>query len=417
MVSLQRVSVRAGCLIAGTLALAACGGGGYDNPPPISFTPYEVNLGLAVMDFNGDGLPDVLTAQTLHQPTVPFESGTLNIHLHNAGASAGFAASGSVAAGTEPLYLAGGDLNGDGLPDVVSASFDDGQLAVYLNQKSAPGTFAAPVLLPSPGASQVVIADLNGDGLPDLVSADYGVSVFLQDPAHPGTFLAPFSLSAAGANWVAVGDLNHDGLPDIVVTDATGVHLYLHAATATSATFMTPVTVFTQTLNQDFQGANDVAIADVNGDGYNDLVITDPGPFGPAPPTVNILLQDATHPGTFLAGSSYPVPMGRVAQFIELADLNADGHPDIIYGDSAGVSVLLQNAAVPGTFAAASFQPVPYGAFQTGVADVNGDGLKDIVVTSAPAPTLTSGTYQMQPGVLLQNGAVPGTFAALQTLP
>ena len=66
-------------------------------------------------------------------------------------------------------------------------------------------TSNAPLVLSSPGASQVAIADMNGDGLPDLISADYNVSLFLQ--TSPGTFAAPIPLYTGGANWVAVGDL------------------------------------------------------------------------------------------------------------------------------------------------------------------------------------------------------------------
>jgi hypothetical protein len=263
----------------------------------------------------------------------------------------------------------------------------------------------------------VVIADLNGDGLPDLVSADYGVNIFLQDPANPGSFLAPTSLSSGGASWVAVGDLNDDGLPDLVVTDANGVKVYFHSATGTSATFMNPVTVFTQTPNQAFVAANFVAIADVDGDGLNDLVITDPGPYGPTPPTVNVLLQNPASVGTFLAPGSYSLPNGHRAQSIVLADLNGDDLPDVIVGDDAGVNVLLQNAVSPGTFAAASYYPTPNGAFQVAAADVNDDGLPDIVTSNSATTPLTSGTYVTAPGVLLQSATTPGTFTALQNLP
>jgi len=288
---------------------------------------------------------------------------------------------------------------------------------VYLNQMATPGTFGAAVHLQSAGASQVAIADLNGDGHPDLVSADYGVNIFLQDPANPGSFLAPTSLSSGGASWVAVGDLNNDGLPDLVVTDATGVKVYFHSATGTSATFMNPVTVFTQTPNQAFVAANFVAIADVDGDNLNDLVITDPGPYGPTPPTVNVLLQNPASVGTFLAPGSYSLPNGHRAQSIVVADLNGDDLPDVIVGDDSGVNVLLQNAVSPGTFAAASYYPTPNGSFQVAVADVNDDGRPDIVSSNSATTPLTSGTYVTQPGVLLQSATTPGIFTALQNLP
>ncbi|MFM2288410.1 MAG: hypothetical protein RL684_1553 [Pseudomonadota bacterium] len=402
-------------LAAGTLlTLAACGG---SDTPSISFTPFEANFGLVVADVNGDGFPDVVSGRTLHQPVAPGESGALYTALHNNTAGGGYAAETHVASGTEPLYLASADLDADALSDVVSADFDAGVLLVYLNSSAQPGQWAMPVSLAAPGVSQVAIGDLNGDGKPDLVAADFAVDVFLQDPAMAGHFLAPSGLNAGGANWVAIGDVNHDGLPDVLVTDATGVKVYLHAADPASATFLPPVTVFTQTPNVAFSGANYVAIADVNGDGYADLVITDPGTYGPTPPTVNVLLQDAAAPGTFLAAAAYPVSQGRVAQAIMVADVNGDGLPDILYGDSAGVSVLLQNGAAAGTFAMAVTYAAPYGAFQLGLADVDGDGLVDIVVSNSTTLTSVGGVDTTRPGVLLQDPAAHGSFKPLQNLP
>ncbi len=414
MVAMNIRQVGCGAALGVLLAAAGCGGG-YDNPQP-GFTPFEASFALIAADFNGDGLVDVLDGRTLHQPMSPVESGSLNLYLHNAGAGTGYGAAISTPDGIEPLYLATADINKDGLPDVISVSADDGTLSVYLSQITAPGTFAPALQLASPGASQVVIVDLNGDGLADLVSADYGVSIFVQDPAHPGTFLAPFSLSAGGASWVATGDLNHDGLPDLVVTDASGVKVYFHSAIPTNASFQTPVTVFTQTPNQAFSAANYVAVADLDGDGRSDMVITDPGPYGPTPPTINVLLQSPLTPGAFLAPVSFSLPYGHVARSLVLSDLNGDGHLDVIVGDNAGVNVLLQNPSSLGTFAAANYYTTPNGAFQVAVADVNDDGFADIVTTNSATAPLTSGTYTTQPGVLLQSATVPGTFTAIQNL-
>ncbi len=409
---------RAGLGVGAGVLLAVAGCGDSYNPPQTTFTPFERSLALVAADFDGDGLADVLDGRTLHQPVSPFESGSLYMYLHNAGAGTGYAAATSTPAGIEPFYLAAADINNDGLPDVVSASEDDGKLFVYLSQISAPGTFAPALQLDSPGASQVLIADLNGDGLPDLVSADYGVHVFVQDAANPGTFLAPLSLSGGGASWVASGDLNHDGLPDLVVTDNSGVKVYFHSATATDASFQTPpVTVFTQTPNQAFHAANYVAVADLDGDGADDMVITDPGPYDPTPPTINVLLQILTTPGTFLAPVSFSLPYGHVARSIVLSDLNGDGHPDVIVGDDSGVNVLLQDPSALGSFAVASYYTTPNGAFQVAVADINDDGFPDIVTTNTAISPLISGTYTTQPGVLLQSATVPGTFAAIQNLP
>jgi len=372
--------------------------------------PPEISRGIVAGNFNDNGHTSIVATSTVaYQPQ--FNPGNLKSYL-STGAGA-FGAPTLTPDGDDPLYLASADLNGDHLPDVVSASFVDGTLTVFLNNAGAPGTFGAPLRLSSPGASQVAIGDMNGDGLPDLVSADYNVSLFLQ--TSPGTFASPVSLYSGGANWVAVGDLNGDGIADIALTDAVGVKLLMHTGAPGSVTYAAPVSVFTQSVNPGITGANLIAIADVNGDGLNDLVITDPGPVG-SPPTVNILLQDAKSPGTFLAPVSYSLPGNSFPQSIVVADVNGDGHPDIVIGGSTAVSVLLQDATSPGTFLAANNYTVT-NANEVAVADVNGDGLLDIVVPVGVSHPIVSGVVTNNPGVLLQVAGSPGTFSALQDLP
>jgi hypothetical protein len=196
----------------------------------------------------------------------------------------------------------------------------------------------------------------------------------------------------------------------------------LHSGAAGSVTYAAPVSVFTQSVNPGITGSNLIAIADVNGDGLNDLVITDPGPVG-SPPTVNILLQDAAHPGTFLSPITYQLPGDSVPLSIVVADVNGDGHPDIVIGGSTELSVLLQNAAPPASaiafanlFSAATNYPVTQ-ASEIAVADANGDGLVDIVVPVGVSHPVVSGIATNNPGVLLQVTGAPGTFGSVQDLP
>ena len=377
----------------------------------VSFTPYELSLGLVAGNFSHNGLTSLIATSTV-QYNAPFNAGNLKAYL-SAGTNA-FAAPTLISDGNDPLYLASADLNGDGLPDVVSASYRDGSLNLFMNNTQSPGSFAAPVMLASPGASQVAIADMTGDGMPDLVSADFNVSLFVQ--TAPGTFASPVSLYAGGANWVAVGDLNGDGAPDVALTDAVGVKVLFHTGAVSATTYAAPVTVFTQTPNANLQGANIIAIADINGDGFMDLIITDPGPTGGAAPTVSVLLQDAAHPGQFLAPGAYPTQPQSLSQSIIVADVNGDGHPDIVIGGWAGVSVFLQDAANPGTFLARTDYNAPH-ASEIAIADVNGDGLPDIVVPVGPTQPVVNGIITNSPGVLLQMAGAAGTFGSLQALP
>jgi hypothetical protein len=392
--------------------LASCGGYDHGNDCfDCGPTPTEISFGVASGDFHGAGAVDLVQISTVEPEQGPNAS---NLKTYLSIAAGDYAGATFTPDGNNPLYIASADLNGDGLFDVVTASADDGVVSVYLNDKLSPGTFNSPLILPSQGASQVAIGDVNGDGLPDIISADFNVSLFLQ--TSPGTFAAPISLYSGGANWVAVADLNDDGSPDIALTDNVGVKVLMHTGAASATTFATPVSVFTQTLNQDLQGANIIAIGDVNGDGLNDLVITDPGPTGGMAPTVNVLLQESSAHGSFATPVSYPIAVEDVPQSILLSDLQGSGHLDIIIGGTQTVTVLLHDPANPGKFLPATVYQANH-ANEIAVADVNGDGKPDIVVSNGVTFPTQNGVVTTHPGVLLQSTTTPGTFGALQDLP
>jgi VCBS repeat protein len=411
------ISLRASSLIAlatvSALALSSCGDGfchsclAYLPPGPAS----QLSFGLVAGNFANNALPSIVETSTLDNGYSP-NPGNLLTYLSLTTGS--YPTSPTLTPdGNDPVYLGAADLNGDHLVDLVSANSQDGTLAVFFNSASSPGTFSTPLVLDSPGASQLAIADMNGDGLPDLISADFNVSLFLQ--SSPGAFANPISLYSGGANWVAVGDLNHDGSPDVALTDNTGVKIVFHTGAAGATTYAAATQVYTESANAGVLGANIVAIADVNGDGYDDLIITDPGPYGGAAPFVAVLLQNPASPGTFLAPVNYPTAANSLAQSIQVVDINGDGRPDIIIGGSNAVTVLLNSASSPGTFgAAANYAAVD--ANQIAVADVNGDGLLDIVTATGATHPLVNNVYTNGPGVLLQSAAAPGTFQPLQDL-
>jgi hypothetical protein len=398
-------------LLAACALFASCGDYHHGCYGCGNLTPAEFSNGVVSADFNGDGFADVVALSTVQPPVSPVAS---NIKAYLSTAAGAFAPPAATPDGFNPLFVAGADLNGDGLMDVVTASFDDGALGVFFNNKTSPGSFNPALVLNSPGASQVAIADMNGDGLPDLVSADFNVSLFVQ--TSPGTFAAPIGLYSGGANWVALGDLNGDGAADVALTDSVGVKILMHTGTPSSTTFAAPVSVFTQTPNANVAGGSVIAIGDMDGDGLNDLVITDPGPTGGMATAVYVLLQNPASQGTFLTSLGYAIATQDRPQSILLRDLQGTGKLDIIIGGQNFVTVLLHDPANPGKFLPANIYPAS-GANEIAIADINGDGKLDIVTSNGVTFPMQGGVATTHPGVLLQSTTAPGTFEALQDLP
>jgi hypothetical protein len=406
--------------------LASCSGSdcdlGYYGECTSDTSADELSFGLVAGDFNGTGRASIIQTSLIAggdftnayvYGSYPYGTGSYLKSYQSTGPGT-FAAPVLIDGGHNPLYLATADLNGDHLPDVVSASFDAGAVSVFMNNAASPGAFNAPLVLASPGASQVAVSDVNGDGLMDIISADFNVSLFVQTAS--GTFSYPIALYSGGANWVAVGDLNGDGTPDIALTDNTGVKVLTHVGAAASTTYAAATVVYGDYGPPSSWGANLIAIADVNGDGLNDLVITDSYPFGGTSPAVEVLLQNPASRGTFLPPASYPIAGGSFPQSIAVADLNGDGLPDVVVGGSDALSVLLQSSNSPGTFAATVNYAV-IDANEIAVTDINGDGRPDIVIATGVNHPIQSGIAVNQPGVLLQGSTSPGTFLPVSDLP
>lgn len=395
------------------LALSSCGGYGNGCNYGCSSAPINVPNSVAVADVNGDGVSDLVVATTSDQGGANNNPGFANVILGKMGSPGTFASGVHYATtGFQPSSIAVANLTGTGALSLVVANYGSGSVSIFA-PGSTTGTYQTAVSVTTGGApNQVVIGDLNGDGKPDLVVADLSAAgnaiVLLQDPAHPGQFLAPVMLPTSNyTSSVAIGDLNGDGKPDIVAAtyDANGnngaVYIFFQNP-ASAGTFLAPVHFPAGPQPQA------VRIADVNGDGLPDLIVANlgPGSDGTGVAGVSVLLQDATHPGSFLAPVTYATPEGAID--VAVGDLNGDGRPDLVVASldpdfTGAVSVLLQNAAPAqaGTFAAATVYAGFGQPLSVAIADLNGDGHPDIAVADSTTAT-----------VLLQSATSPGTFAA-----
>jgi hypothetical protein len=340
--------------------------------------------GIAAADFNGDGTVDVVTADQ--------SDGTATIRLGNGDGTFALGAQQSAPAPTlRPFQVDVADVNGDGIPDILTANRSDNSVSVLLGNRDgsfqSKETFATGRLPIS-----VAVADVSGDGIPDIVTANYGgstVSLLLGN--GQGTF-APFRDIPAGSDPydVKIADLRGDGKEDIVVTNKNDNTVGVLLGNG-DGTFQ-PMVAYAVA-----SGPYEVAVVDLTGNGILDLVVSH---FSAT--LVDVLMGKGD--GTFDPAREFSV--GSRPYGLAVADLNGDGLPDIVtsnYRDN-NVSVLLNDGG--GNFGAPQTYPVGKGPNEVQVADVSGDGKADII-------TANYGTSDIS--VLLGNGN--GTFRPQQTFP
>lgn len=365
-------------------------------------------------DVDGDGLGDVL----LGAPKLGVK-GTVRVEygvprppqlLEDGTADASF---GAALAGNC-------DFDGDGYSDVaIGGPFHDalfmadagGVWVWYGSENGIAGelTNAPWKIVGGPGNNlgrAVACGDLNGDGLSDLIVGSIGrAQVFLGHPSGLST-ASTWSVSSAGLSYggevAFVGDVNRDRFGDMLVSEtgySTGTPflgramLYLGSATGPSTT---PAQTF---VGEQSAGQFATAIAgagDVNHDGYADIAIgafghdnsssvQDVGKLyvyhgGPAGP--------ATTASFTATGSSGGSEFGR--SVAPAGDVDADGYSDIVVGapSRAGSSIVgfvrVYYGGSGGLTGSSSTLPGPNHNYGSAVAatDMNGDGFSDLVFSA-----------------------------------
>lgn len=315
----------------------------------------------AVADVNKDGIPDVIVA-TFGGAAVLLGR---NHGLYDGAVMVGRSAE---------LSLAVADFNNDGNPDIAATILTNGtQISLAFGRGD--GAFLDPQVLPILCVDCfLAAADFNGDGNMDpAVASTFSTTVFLGNghggfrgglPAYPASFTVA----------VAAGDLNKDRLPDLVISDFGAGTLIVLLGNGDGS--------FQRADYPNGTEPYQAAIGDFNDDGLADLV----APDRQANTVVVRLIQGG---GVFGPAESYPAgcsPFGVrtcTLEGVATGDFDKDGKTDlatpgaILHGNGDGT---FQSPAV---FYAGS-QPISVAS-----ADLNRDGWSDIVVCDASATNVS----------------------------
>ena len=399
---------------------------------PVSPFPYFPAYG----DFNGDGHPDFAVATSV------------GIALVFGNGDATFRTADAYDLGDHVSSVASGDFNGDAIPDIAVGIEDapprillgkgDGTFTITPDQGqpnstfvgltgvgdfngdhkldllsgvggfvefgNGDGTFSAPTTLPNAGRSLTgaVTADFNNDGIADLAFLTATSITFLTTKSDLSysqfTANLPSPLTGGGSASLAFADLNHDGNVDAIVFYAGGgsVTIFLGKGDGTFTTGH----IYTTT----YSSISSLATADVDGDGNVDIIVpvanNSANPTVQTGPTFQVLYGNGD--GTFQNAISYQTPYPVV--YIAAADLNLDGIADLVLSDGYVVTVVHGAAnrifGPPRHYFAGDYPATPV------ITDLNGDGAPDLIFANSETNGVNTAT------VLLNLGATRGTLTA-----
>ncbi|MGC3982910.1 MAG: VCBS repeat-containing protein [Steroidobacteraceae bacterium] len=323
---------------------------------------------IIAVDLNKDKILDIVTTAQ--------GDGTISVALGQKGGK--FAAPTTYKTSTVgPYETVAADFNGDGYPDLASANFGASNgapfgVAVSIHINKGDGTFKDYVDVSATDREDdklraITAGDFNKDGKMDLAVAAQKTGLQILLGKGDGTF-APHVLYPAGAavHGIVAADFNKDGKLDVALANNSPKNGAVNVLFGKGDGTFEATTAFAA-------GASTFGLdtADLNGDGYPDIVTANQ-----ADSTTSVLLNlGSKQPGSFAPQVVYAASGKAVA--ITAGDLNGDGKPELLTAaNSGGVTDVYFNKG-DGTFEASLPVATGNGAYDSVVADFNGDGTAD----------------------------------------
>jgi hypothetical protein len=384
---------------------------------PVSQTTLNTAISLVSADLNKDGNMDIISVNS------DVAQASVTVFLGNADGSYQPGVSYTLP-GTPVSFAAVGDLDHDGNLDLVVATQQTGSFQYSTLYGDGNGNFTAgPAITPNTPISQFdsfILADLNGDGYADIIGSR-GV-VFLNNQNKTFTQVAqlafPLDPAASDATTLVAADFNKDGKMDLAADDGILIRIFPGNGDGTFSAGHAYAAI---------PNRGNLIVTDIDGDGNLDLVSGYGGNGGYGgddflPNQTYALLGNGD--GTFQGAPALPTTFADS----NLADLNGDGHPDLV--SPANILVNGSNQTVFNTslgHADGSFLPgpqlvlppyigglggtqvYPVGVESFVVGDFNGDHIPDLL--------FNPGASIPVPGYYLALGNGDGTFQTPTLIP
>jgi len=366
------------------------GGKGISNTTLNTKVDYQTGSGawwVKLGDLNGDGLTDVVVVNT--------NGNSISVYRNtSSGTSISVTSKVDYSTGLSPTAVAIADLDGDGKPDLAVSNASSNTVSVFRNTSAGSGliSFAAKVDFTTGSyPHSIVVGDFDLDGRVDIATPNFNansISLLRNTSSGPGNinYASKVDIST-GINplIITMGDLDGDKKVDLAVTNNNGGSVSVFRNTSLGAgtiSYDTKVDFATDTHPWG------VSIGDLDGDGKPDLTVANYSNN-----TVSVFRNTYVNNGVISLAARLDYPTGTTPRNLTMGDIDGDGLVDLTTANEWGNSFSILRNTSPGIGNIGFASKVDYAAGNStqsvAIGDLNNDGRVDLSVVNRVSNTLS----------------------------